>query len=209
MEERAAECLVADDHPALLTAVSTFLADSGFDVVGSAGDGRTAVELARAARPDVALVDYRMPSLFGAALVSALREAAPESRVVVYTAEGDGDLVSTALESGASAVVLKEAPLADLARALRTVLGGGTYVDPGLAFAALGTVPKGGGPALTAREIEVLRLLADGKAYEEISSELSIGVETARTHVRKAAERLGAATRTQAVATALRRGLIA
>jgi DNA-binding NarL/FixJ family response regulator len=196
-------CLIADDHPALTAAVSSYLADNGFEIVGPAPDGPRAVALAREATPDLALVDYRMPRLFGVELVRALREVSPQTRVAVYTADGDERLAREVLAAGAIAVVLKEAPLADLVRALEAALAGGSYLDP-----ALAKNPTPGG-SLTQREVDVLCLLAEGLQHEEIGRRLGISAETVRTHLRKASHRLGATTRTQAVATALRLGLIA
>jgi two-component system response regulator DesR len=160
------------------------------------------VKLATDEQPELALVDYRMPRLMGVELIAALREASPDTRIVVYTAEGDQQLARDVLEAGAVALVLKEAPLADLVRALESALAGGSYLDPALA--------KGQEPSrkLTQRELEVLGLLAEGLQHEEIGRRLGISSETVRTHLRKASDRLGAATRTQAVATALRLGLI-
>ena len=196
-------CLIADDHPALTSAVSSYLSENGFDVVGPASDGRRAVALIAEEKPDVALVDYRMPRLSGADLVRALREAAPETCIVVYTADGDERLARQVLDAGAVALVLKEAPLADLVRALEAALAGSSYLDP-----ALAKNPAPGGK-LTQRELDVLGLLAEGLQHEEIGRRLGISSETVRTHLRKASDRLGATTRTQAVATALRLGLIA
>jgi DNA-binding NarL/FixJ family response regulator len=195
-------CLLADDHPALTTAVASYLAESGFDVVGPASDGRRAVLLAAEEKPALAVVDYRMPRLWGVDLVSALREASPETRIVVYTAEADERLARDVLEAGAVGIVLKEAPLADLVRALEAVLAGGSYLDPAV---ARDLEPR---RKLTPREVDVLGLLAEGLQHEEIGRRLGISSETVRTHLRKASDRLGAATRTQAVATALRMGLI-
>ena len=152
----AVTCLLADDHPALIAAVSAYLSASGFEIVGPAPDGRRAVELAATARPQVALVDYRMPYLAGVRLVRALREASPATRVAVYTADGDELLAESVLEAGASGIILKEAPLADLLRALETVLSGRTYVDPTLLRE---TSPR---TQLTQRELDVLGLLAEG-----------------------------------------------
>jgi DNA-binding NarL/FixJ family response regulator len=200
---------VADDHPALVAAVTSFLVASGYEVVGPAADGTDAVALAERERPELAVIDYRMPRLEGAELVRRIREASPVTRVTVYTAEADEVLVSEALAAGSSAVVLKEAPLDDLARALHSVQTGRPYVDPALARTALTANGDGRAPRLTERELEVLRLLADGLSHDEIGAQLSISAETVRTHVRKASDRLRAQTRTQAVATALRLGLIA
>jgi len=195
-------CLVADDHPALVSAVCGFLAEHGFDVVGPAADGLRAVELAARESPDLALIDYRMPRLAGLELVGSLRAQAPATRIVVYTGDGDEQLARDVLDAGAVALVLKEAPLADLARALEAVLAGGSYLDPALSRATARS------QKLTQRELDVLGLLAEGLPHEEIGRRLGISSETVRTHLRKASDRLGAASRTQAVATALRLGLI-
>ncbi len=199
-------CLVADDHPALVAAVAEFLGESGFDVVATARDGLSAVAAAREHAPDAVLLDYRMPRLSGSALVGELRAAAPRAGIVVYTADADDALVGEALGAGAAAIVLKEAPLADVARALGAVLAGGSYVDPALGIVSLtpGRVPS----ELTRREADVLTLLAEGFTYEEIGRRLAISPETVRTHLQKASGRLGASTRTHAVATTIRLGLI-
>lgn len=196
-------CLVADDHPALTSAVSSYLADNGFEIVGPASDGRRALALAEEAQPELALLDFRMPRLMGLDLIAALREASPETRICIYTADGDEKLASEVLAAGAAALVLKEAPLADLVRALEAALAGGSYLDPAVKRA------DAAGGKLTQRELDVLGLLAEGMQHEEIGRRLGISSETVRTHLRKACDRLGAATRTQAVATALRLGLIA
>ena len=196
-------CLVADDHPALTAAVTAYLAENGFDVVGPAADGRRAVALAEETRPELALVDYRMPRISGEELVRALVAASPATRVVVYTADADDTIARTVLDAGAVALVLKEAPLADVVRALEAALAGRSYLDP-----ALANPGRTATSSLTQRELDVLGLLAEGLQHEEIGRRLGISSETVRTHLRKASDRLGATTRTQAVATALRLGLI-
>jgi two-component system, NarL family, nitrate/nitrite response regulator NarL len=197
-----ATVLVADDHPALLAAVSSYLEAHDFDVTALARDGEHAYALAAEHQPDVALIDWRMPRRFGADLVSAVAAVSPRTRIVVYTADGDQTLAREAYDAGAVAVLLKEAPLADVVRAVEAALAGRTYLDPALRR------PSSRSSSLTEREIEVLSLLADGLRHDEIGKRLGIGSETVRTHLRKASDRLGAATRTQAVATALRQGLI-
>jgi len=202
-------CLVADDHPALLVAVAAYLEENGFDVVGPVSDCHAAVAAAADEQPPLALLDYRMPGCGGAELVRRVKEASPGTNVAVYTADADEALVADALAAGAQGVVLKEAPLDDVVRALTSVRLGRPYVDPGLAGSALGAPSRRAArETLTQREVEVLRLLAEGHQHEEIGSRLGIGAETVRTHARKAGERLGAKTRTQAVATAIRLGLI-
>ncbi|MGH3103220.1 MAG: response regulator [Gaiellaceae bacterium] len=211
MSQSPVRCLIADDHPALLSAVSDFLRAEGFEIVGSAADGLQALAAAEADRPAVALVDYNMPRCGGAELVRRIKEVSPETRVAVYTADATDEVVAGVLAAGADAVVLKEAPLADLVRALTSILGGQTYIDPALgALASGGARSAKGSPGgrLTERELAVLTLLAEGLSHEQIGQRLGIASETVRTHARKAADRLGARTRTQAVATAIRQGLL-
>ena len=207
--ETLARCLLADDHPALAVAIGRVLADNGFELIGPAHDGREAIALAEQTRPDLALVDYRMPLVSGPALVSELRGRVPEMHVVVYTAEADAALVSEALRAGAAGLVLKQAPLTDLARALKAVQAGRSYLDPIFSGDAIADRLHDAQRQLTARELEVLGLLAEGMSHKEIGQRLSISPETVRTHARNAAGRLEAVNRTQAVATALRDGLIA
>jgi DNA-binding NarL/FixJ family response regulator len=202
-------CIVADDHPAMVEAVADVLTESGVAVVGRARDGEDALAKIDARQPDVALIDVRMPRLGGIEVARRAATSSPNTAIILYTAYGDRALLTEALDAGARGFVLKEAPLADLARAIELVAGGGTYVDPVLAgyLASSHTADKL--PALTQRERDVLRLLADGHSNEEIGKRLFISPETVRTHVRKAMGKLDADTRTQAVATALRQSLIA
>ena len=125
-------CLVADDHPALAQAVCGYLSENGFEIVGSASDGRRALTLAVETKPDVALIDYRMPLLSGSELVRQLRQAAPGTAIAVYTADADEAVAHEVIEAGAIALVLKEAPLADLVRALEAARAGVIYLDPAL-----------------------------------------------------------------------------
>jgi DNA-binding NarL/FixJ family response regulator len=205
---RALSCLVADDHPAVLAAMSAFVEERGYELLGPAADGERTLELAKEHRPDLAFVDYRMPRGSGATLLQAIKEATPDTRVIVFTAQADEQLARAALAAGADALVLKEAPLVDLVRAVDLVLAGRVYVDPVLARSLLDERPRSSS-LLTAREKQVLALLAAGLSHNEIGKRLNISDETVRTHVRKASARLKASTRTEAVATALRLGLIA
>jgi DNA-binding NarL/FixJ family response regulator len=200
--------VVADDHPAMLASVSDILARHGFDVVGRAADGQQAVTLIGSLKPTIALVDVRMPRLSGIEVAIQTASVSPDTSIIFYTAFGDRALLSEALDVGARGFVLKEAPLSDLVRAVERVVAGEAYVDPVLAgFLVSGNLAERL-PALTQREREVLRLLADGFANEEIGKRLHISSETVRTHVRKAMAKLESDTRTQAVATALRQSII-
>ena len=201
-------CVVADDHPAMLTAVADVLARSGFDVLGRARDGAEALALIETHRPQIALIDVRMPRLSGIEVAEQLATTVPDTAIIFYTAFGDRALLSEALDVGARGFVLKEAPLVDLVRAVERVAAGEAYVDPVLAGVLVSGHLTERVPALTQRERETLRLLADGLSNEEIGKRLHISPETVRTHVRKSMSKLEADTRTQAVATALRQSII-
>ena len=150
-----------------------------------------------------------MPGLSGMELVRRATKAKLPTGVILYTGYGDRALLTEAIDAGARGFLVKEAPLVDLVRAVEIVARGGTYVDPVLAGVFAISQANGSTPELTQREREVLRLLADGFSNEEIGRQLFISPETVRTHIRKAMSRLGAETRTQAVAKALRLSLIA
>jgi DNA-binding NarL/FixJ family response regulator len=204
----AITCIVADDHPAMVEAVADVLTEHGLSVVGRARDGEEAIAKIETRKPDVAIVDVRMPRVGGIEVARRVTVSSPGTAVILYTAYGDRGLLTDALDAGARGFVLKEAPLVDLARAVSLVAAGGAYVDPVLAgFLATSRMTEKL-PALTQRERDVLRLLADGHSNEEIGKRLFISPETVRTHVRKAMQKLDADTRTQAVATALRQSLI-
>jgi DNA-binding NarL/FixJ family response regulator len=206
---RPVNCLVADDHPAMRRAVTEILQANGVQVIGEAADGEEALAKIEARKPDVALVDIRMPKLSGVEVARRVSRSTPETAVILYSGYGDKALLIEALDAGARGFVLKEAPLVDLHRAIETVARGGTYVDPVLAGALASAEVAAKLPSLTHRERDVLRLLADGHSNEEIGKQLFISPETVRTHVRKAMNKLEADTRTEAVAKALRQRLIA
>ena len=204
----ARTCLVADDHPAIVSAVCDYLASQGLLVTARARNGDEALAQLEQHQPDVALIDIRMPGLSGIELTRRAARVSPGTAVVLYTALGDRAQLTDALDAGARGFLLKEAPLDDLVRAIEIVAGGGTYIDPVLAGAIAVADDTAKIVSLTQRERDVLRLLADGLSNEGIGKRLFISPETVRTHVRKAMERLDADTRTQAVAEALRRSLI-
>jgi DNA-binding NarL/FixJ family response regulator len=204
----AITCVVADDHPAVLDAVAKYLAAAGVEVVGRAENGEQALAMIERQSPRVALVDVRMPKVGGIELVRRATRASPSTSMLLYTGYGDTALLTEALDAGVAGFVVKDAPLEDLLRAVRTVAAGSMYVDPVLAGSLAASSVGAGLPQLTQRERDVLRLLADGLSNEEIGKKLFISAETVRTHVRKAMEKLDADTRTAAVARALRFRLI-
>jgi DNA-binding NarL/FixJ family response regulator len=197
--------VVVDDHPAILDAVSRLLAAEGVHVLAACGSAEAALTEIVRLLPQTALVDVQMPGMGGLELVRQASQAAPGTAILVYTGFADPSLLADAMDAGASGLVCKDAPLRDLGRALRVAASGGTFVDASLAGSMLRSPVQGG---LSLRELEVLRLLAEGRSNEAMGRELFLSAETVRTYVRRAKNKLGAETRTQAVAIALRESLI-
>lgn len=202
-------CVVADDHPPIVDAVCRYLeAEEDIAVVGRAVNGAEALALIERLRPEVAVVDVRMPQLDGIEIARQLGAQHSPTGVILYTAFAERALVIEALDAGARGFLLKEAPLTDLVRAVRLVAEGRTYVDSVLAGELATPAVAERLPGVTKREREVLRLLADGMRNEGVATLLSISPLTVRSHVKKAMQKLEADTRTQAVANALRQSLI-
>ena len=202
-------CVVADDHPPILDCLTRFLTAAGFEVLDTAPDGERALASVLARGPMVCVADVRMPKLDGLELARELAKVAPNTAVLLYSGVSDRGLVSDALDAGARGFALKDAPLEDLSRAIDTVAGGGLYVDPVLAAALASSRRADSRKALSEREREVLRMLAEGGSYAEIGSTLYLSPDTVRAHAQRAMTKLGARTRTQAVAVALREAMIA
>jgi DNA-binding NarL/FixJ family response regulator len=201
-------CVIADDHPPILDAVARFLAGAGADVLAAARDGEAALAAVEQHKPQVCLADLRMPRLDGIELARRAASSAPETAVLLYSGVSDAGLVSDALDAGARGFALKDAPLEDVARALTTVAAGGLYIDPVLAASLAANRRDDEQKALSAREREVLRLLSEGGSYAEIGTKLFLSPDTVRAHAQRAMTKLGARTRTQAVAVALRADMI-
>ncbi len=204
MSEAARTCVIADDHPPVLRSISELVREWGYLVLAATTDGTAALAKVQELTPDVALVDLHMPGTSG---IEIAQDAARigKTAVIIYTGAADQAFLTEALDAGARGFVLKEAPLDDLRRALAVVISGGTYIDPVLNAHLAGRATA---PQLTKREREVLRYLGEGCSNAEIGERLFISAETVRTHVAKATRKLGARTRTEAVASALRAGLI-
>ena len=198
--------LVVDDHPLVWQGVvAVVAAESDMAVVGEAGDGRQAVEQFRKLRPDVALIDLGLPLLDGIGAMEAIRSEFPHSRFIALTVyQGDED-VHRALQAGAQAYLLKNAPSSQLVAAIRAVHAGLRKIPPEVASLVS---DRGPGPGLTAREIEVLRLVAKGRTNLEIAEELQITRGTAKWFVSSILSKLGVGDRTEAVTMALERGIL-
>lgn len=202
-------CVLADDHPPVLQFLSRYLSNQGITITASTRDGAEALQKIEQTKPTVAVLDARMPRVSGLDVLRMLTESGSPTRVILYTGYGDDALLSDALDAGVGGVIDKEAPLDDLVRAIGVVAQGGTYLDPTAAAALIAQRRRNRNRELTQRERDVLRLLSGGKSNEQIGADLKISPQTVRTHVQKAMEKLGATTRVQAVATALRESLIA
>ena len=208
--------LIADDQRLVRESIAALLAiQEGITVVGTAVDGRDAVARAEVLRPDVVLMDVRMPVMDGVEAVSLLRERLPSCRVVMLTTFDDEDLVVRALRAGAAGYLLKDLPARELAEAVRLAHAGVAQFDPaavarmvsaldrpaGPAVATSGPAVPGDGPAgvpLTAREVEVLRELAAGSTNREIAERLYLSEGTVKNHVSRILGRLGLRDRLQA-----------
>jgi two-component system, NarL family, nitrate/nitrite response regulator NarL len=201
-------CVIADDHPPVLQFLSRFLSNNGITITASTTDGEEALRKIGQTHPTVAVLDARMPRLSGLDVLRALTASGSPTRVILYTGYGDDALLSDALDAGVGGVLDKDAPLEDLVRAIRIVAEGGSYLDPTAAAALIAQRRRNRTRELTHRERDVLRLLAEGNSNEKIGSLLTISPQTVRTHVQKAMEKLGATTRVQAVAIALRESYI-
>jgi len=198
--------MVFDDHAMFREGIISLLRmHSDFEVIGQAGDGETALALYRQHRPDVALVDLRMPRRDGVSLIRALISEFPASRLLVLTTYDTEDDVSRALKAGARGYLLKGASGDVLADAIRVVQNGRRYIPPDLADRVL---PGPGEEPLTMRETEVLKGIARGLSNKEIGESLGLTESTVKTYVNSLLSKLGVTDRTNALIVALRRGLV-
>jgi len=198
--------LVADDHTIVRGGVSQILNEQpDIQVVAEAADGLSAVELYRSQRPDVSLVDLRMPGLDGVQVVEQVRRESADAVLIVLTTFDTDDDIDRALTAGAKAYLLKDVSPSELVSCVRTVHQGGTWVSPAVASKLVARMTR---VQLTLREMAVLRLVAGGKSNREIGETLSISEGTVKIHLTHLFEKLGATSRTEAVAKAVERGLI-
>jgi DNA-binding NarL/FixJ family response regulator len=195
--------LVADDHPVVRDGLCTMLElEPDIKVVGRASDGAEAVEQARRTHPDVILLDVQMPVMDGIEALRKIRARDPEARVIVLTTYRNEDYIFPSLQAGALGYLLKDATREELAGAIRTVAAGQSLLDPALVSVA------NAAPTLTARERDVLRLMADGMNNAQIAIQLFVSENTVKTHVSNILEKLDCRDRAAAVLTAWKRHII-
>jgi len=205
--------LIADDHPVVRHGLRAFLQlQADLDIVGEAGDGMDAVAQVKKLRPDVVLLDLVMPRLDGIEAIRQIREASPSTRVIVLTTFADDEKVFPAVKAGAAGYLLKDVEPKDLAEAIRTVNRGQGLLHPSITSKLMQEFAGGSERAeavesLTDREMDVLRLIAQGKSNREIAREFVLSEKTVKTHVSNILAKLHLADRTQAALYAVRHHL--
>jgi len=203
---RRIRILIVDDHPIMRMGIAALISSSHAMLsVGQAGSGEEAIEMHAACKPDVTLIDLRLPGISGVETIRRIRSRNPNARFIVLTTyEGDEDIYQ-AMEAGASGYLIKGLPQEMLVNAVVCVHGGGQFLPPPMSKALATRTPDS---RLSVREREVLTLISKGKSNKEIATALHISEATVKCHVSVILTRLKAADRTQAVMTALQRGLI-
>ena len=201
--------LIADDHPVVRTGLQGMLAGEGdFEVVGEARDGREAVEEAARLKPDVVLMDLRMPVLDGVAATELIRAGRSETQVLILTTyDTDGDILR-ALDVGAVGCLLKDSPREELFRAVRAAARGESVLAPAVLSLVMSRMRAPAAETLSDREVEVLRLVARGASNKEAARKLFISETTVKTHLSHIFTKLGVDDRTAAVTVALDRGIL-
>jgi DNA-binding NarL/FixJ family response regulator len=198
--------LSVDDHPLLRSGIGTLIAtQADMQLVGEAATGKEALQLHRELKPDVTLMDLQMPDMSGLDAIIAIRSEDPAARIIVLTTYAGDALARRALKAGAQAYVLKSLVRTEILDTIRAIYKGEKRVQADIAAELANHTADA---ALTAREIEVLRLVASGHANKEISARLCINGETTKSHIKNILAKLGAKDRTHAVSLGLRRGII-
>ena len=201
-----ARVLVVDDHSLLRTGVANIInQETDLEVVAEAANGRDAIDAFLIHRPDVVLMDLRMPEMEGVEAIRRIREVDPQARVVVLTTYDADEDIARALQAGAKAYILKDIAADALVACVRDVLAGKTYLAPAAAAKLAEHVTQ---VQLTPRELAALRLLANGHSNKEIATALEISERTVKSHLAHLFEKLQVTSRTEAVRVATRRGLV-
>jgi DNA-binding NarL/FixJ family response regulator len=206
----AIRIVITDDHGVVRQGLRMYLSlDPAFEVVGEASNGREAVELARKLEPDVVLMDLLMPVMDGIEATEAIRKELPEVEVIALTSVLEDTSVTGAVRAGAIGYLLKDTDAEELSRAIKAAADGRVHLAPEAAARLMREVRAPESPdSLTARETEILMLVARGKANKQIASELYLSEKTVKAHVSSVLMKLGVQSRTQAALHAVRTGLV-
>jgi DNA-binding NarL/FixJ family response regulator len=206
MQQSRIRILLADDHPLLRDGVSASLgAEPDMEIVATASNGEQAIALFRQHQPDITLMDLKMPVMGGVEAIQAIRRQSPSAKIIVLSTYAGDEDIHRALQAGAATYLLKDTLAADLVRVIRAVFAGERPLPEPVAKRLADRVLQ---PNLTAREVEVLRLIAAGLRNKEIAAKLGISDETVQGHVKNILSKLGLHDRTEAVAVAVRRGIV-
>jgi len=208
---RLTTVVVADDHTIVREGLVGLLRDHQFDVVGSVGDGRQLLDAAKRHRPDVIVTDISMPGLSGLQVMPQLRTVSPDTRVIVLTMHEDAELAARALRAGASGFLLKDSAGEEPVNAVHLALQGRVYLTPVLTrevMARMADTTAAEGPKLTPRQLDVLRLVVEGKRMKEIGAILKLSSRTVETHKYELMSVLGVHSTAELVKYALQNRLI-
>lgn len=206
MEKKRIRILLVDDHPLLREGLRTSLsAESDMEIVAAASNGQEALDLFQQHRPDITLMDLKMPVMSGVEAIRAIRRASDSAKVIVLSTYGGDEDIHRALVAGATTYLLKDTLSEDLVRVIRAVFAGERPLPPPVAQRLADRILQ---PTLTDRELDVLRLIAEGKRNKEIAARLGISEETTQGHVKNILLKFGLHDRTEAVAVAVRRGIV-
>ncbi len=202
--------LLADDHPIVRDGISAIVeSQSDMEVVGEAEDGEEAVELAERFKPDVVLMDLRMPRMTGVEAIRQIKSRLPRTQILILTTYDNDESILEGLQAGAQGYLLKDSSRQDLLGAIRATARGQSLLPPSVAGRLISRLQSGATALeLSPRELEVLRLMADGKRNREIGEALFLSEKTIKAHVSSILRKLNAEDRTEAVTIGLRRGLI-
>ena len=206
--------LIVDDHPVTRDGLKTaFGVSDEIDVVGEAGSGEEAVKAVEEHKPDIVFMDVRMPGMNGIQATRLIRERHPETRVILFTIDESRASLSEAIQAGVSGYLLKDANVEELISAAQNAMQGKAVIHPSLTQAFIEEVqlvdkPSGAPAPLSPREVEILQKIAYGATTKEVADQLGISFHTVKTHLERIFEKLGANDRAQAVAIAIRQGLV-
>lgn len=206
--------MITDDHPVVREGLSAMLSrEKDIEVVAEAANGNEAIVKARDLKPDIVLMDLRMPEVDGVEAMRRIRTENPDIKFIVLTTYDNDEYIFQGIEAGARAYLLKDSPREEMFKAIRVVSEGGSLIEPAVAgkvldrFAALSRqvqIPE----ALSEREVEILKLIAQGTSNKIIATSLNIGESTVKTHIQSIFNKLGVNDRTEAVTEAIKKGII-